>query len=87
MKQTCLTCGPVMLNATRWVRRVVGLAVVAGPAMALAAPNLVRNGELDFPPEAAPARVSDTGNEAIFEFQGEKRFGRVVARGTRLGNQ
>ena len=52
---------------------------------AIATPNLVANGDLEQPPERAESRVGPTGNVAIFEFPGEKNFGRVVAWGHEAG--
>ena len=65
-----------------WVLATLALAVAAQ-----AAPNLVANGELDQAPTRATARVSETGNEAIFELPGELSFGRVVARGADSGRR
>ena len=43
-----------------------------------AGPNLVANGDLEQPVQAAPSRVGRSGREVYFEFTGEKNFGRVV---------
>ncbi len=52
---------------------------------AIATPNLVANGDLEQPPGRAESRVGPTGNVAIFEFPGERSFGRVVAWGHEAG--
>ena len=66
---------------------IAGLMSCCVTGAAWGAPNLVRNGELDQPAAQAEGRWSHTGNEAIFEFPGDKRFGRVVVRGQNGGRQ
>lgn len=45
---------------------------------AQAAPNLVVNGELEQPVDQATPRLSPTGQDAYYEFDGQKSFGRVI---------
>lgn len=47
-------------------------------SIATGAPNLVANGELEQPVESATARLSPTGQDAYFEFPGQRSFGRVI---------
>ncbi|MCB9866095.1 MAG: DUF4159 domain-containing protein [Phycisphaerales bacterium] len=60
-------------------------AAAVCPPVAVAAPNLVANGDLERPPQRAEARLSPTESEVIFEIPGEAGFGRVIARGQDMG--
>lgn len=69
----------------RWCRVTLVALGFTLPARVHAAPNLVANGDLEQPRQAAESWLSPTENEVIFEIPGPQGFGRVVARGPNAG--